>query len=178
MHLREAINTRRTAHKWNPTPVPEKVLFDALEAAQMAPCHRLTWPWRFTIPGPDVRQNSTSGAISRKTGTEPTDSYRPWLRNVEQHLSVSQLISEGNQRKRTMRVRYQNLCLSVTVTATKANGPQEVDAQRNKLALLNIPSMRKSLVSSGLESQERLYAAENSLDEPDVLSEQINYFSN
>ena len=87
MHLREAINTRRTAHKWNPTPVPEKVLFDALEAAQMAPCHRLTWPWRFTIPGPDKDKTLRVGRAikSRKTGTEPTDFLRQTM--VEKTLN-------------------------------------------------------------------------------------------
>ena len=29
----------------------ELALLKALEASHMAPCHRFTWPWRFTIVG-------------------------------------------------------------------------------------------------------------------------------
>ena len=174
MHLREAINTRRTAHKWNPTPVPEKVLFDALEAAQMAPCHRLTWPWRFTIPGPDVRQKLYELGVqlkAAKTGTEPTDFLRQTM--VEKTLNpalivVSQVISGSeNQRKEDYAAcacAIQNLCLSVTADGYQSKwSTGGLTRNETSYSLLNISSDEEIIVSSGLESQrEALYAAENS----------------
>lgn len=55
MNTHDALRTRRTAHLWSDAPVPEAVIQRGLEAAHMAPCHRLTWPWRFTLPGPEAR---------------------------------------------------------------------------------------------------------------------------
>ena len=56
MNTHDALRTRRTAHLWTDVPVPEDVIQRGLEAAHMAPCHRLTWPWRFTVPGPEARE--------------------------------------------------------------------------------------------------------------------------
>lgn len=47
---------RRTIHDYTPDPVDEGALERAFAAAQEAPCHRLTWPWRFTRVGPQTRQ--------------------------------------------------------------------------------------------------------------------------
>jgi len=57
MDTHEALRTRRTAHSWTPKPVPDAVIQRALEAAHLAPCHKMTWPWRFTLPGSDARDD-------------------------------------------------------------------------------------------------------------------------
>ena len=79
MHVQEAIHSRRTAHSWQDTPVPEEVILKGLEAAQMAPCHRLTWPWRFTLPGPVTRKALFEIGIdlkAAKIGGEVTEEFR------------------------------------------------------------------------------------------------------
>ncbi len=48
MDIHHAIRTRRTIHSFNADKVPEEFLERAIEAANYAPCHRLTFPWRFT----------------------------------------------------------------------------------------------------------------------------------
>jgi nitroreductase len=53
--LHEALRTRRTVHKYRPDPLPEGALERALEAAVLAPNHRHTHPWRFTLVGPETR---------------------------------------------------------------------------------------------------------------------------
>ena len=48
MDLQQAIKTRRTIHCFNDKKVPDIFIERAIEAANQAPCHRLTFPWRFT----------------------------------------------------------------------------------------------------------------------------------
>ncbi len=55
MDIDTVISTRRTIHYWKPEPVSNTAIEQALQAAHMAPCHRYTWPWRFTRVGPDGR---------------------------------------------------------------------------------------------------------------------------
>src|SRR5262245_29593269 len=56
MDVHEALRTRRTVQRFAPGPIPEGALDRALEAAILAPNHKLTYPWRFTLPGPVARQ--------------------------------------------------------------------------------------------------------------------------
>ena len=151
MNIQEAINNRRTAHKWNPTLVPESVLFNALEAAQMAPCHRLTWPWRFTIPGPDVRQNLYELSVQLKAAkmdTEPTDFLRKTMREKTLNpalIVVSQVLSGSeNQRKEDYAAcacAIQNLCLSVTADGYQSKwSTGGLTRDETSYALLNIPT--------------------------------------
>jgi nitroreductase len=56
MDLHEALRTRRTIQRFAPGPIPADALQRALEAALLAPNHKLTYPWRFSIPGPVTRQ--------------------------------------------------------------------------------------------------------------------------
>ncbi len=56
MNLHNALMTRRTFHHYQPGAVPQEVVDRALEAAHQAPCHKHTWPWRFTMAGPQARQ--------------------------------------------------------------------------------------------------------------------------
>ena len=56
MEALEALLTRRTVHQYTPGEVPQEVLEAGLEAAHQAPCHRHTWPWRFTIVGSEGRE--------------------------------------------------------------------------------------------------------------------------
>jgi nitroreductase len=56
MDLHLAVATRRTVQRFRPDPVPADALHRALDAAQQAPNHKLTWPWRFLLPGPVTRE--------------------------------------------------------------------------------------------------------------------------
>ncbi len=55
MDLHHALRTRSTVHRYHPEPVPADVIDRALAAAHQAPNHKLTWPWRFTVVGPNTR---------------------------------------------------------------------------------------------------------------------------
>ncbi len=56
MDFYQIINNRRTIHHYKPEPLPQEVLHRVLKAAHMAPNHKMTWPWRFTLVGPETRQ--------------------------------------------------------------------------------------------------------------------------
>ena len=50
----EVLRSRRTINLYLQTPVPQRVLRDAIEAATWAPNHHLTEPWRFYLLGPQT----------------------------------------------------------------------------------------------------------------------------
>ncbi|MCB9689618.1 MAG: nitroreductase [Alphaproteobacteria bacterium] len=54
--VHDVIASRRTIQRFRPGTVPDEVLERALLAAQHAPNHKLTWPWRFVLPGPVTRE--------------------------------------------------------------------------------------------------------------------------
>lgn len=55
MELKTALMTRTTVHNYQCAPIPDAVVDEALAAAHRAPCHKLTWPWRFTKVRPEHR---------------------------------------------------------------------------------------------------------------------------
>ena len=63
----DAILTRRTVHHYDPDrAVDPQVLQHALQAARLAPNHKLTNPWRFAHPGPQTRQRITDIGLALK----------------------------------------------------------------------------------------------------------------
>src|SRR6185436_9842069 len=55
MNVREAIRARRSIKRFDPRPVTREDIEALLEAAALAPNHRLTQPWRFYVLGPEAR---------------------------------------------------------------------------------------------------------------------------
>jgi nitroreductase len=66
MTVLEAILSRRTVHSYEPSCLAEAELIEILEAGHFAPNHRLTWPWRFTIMGPEAREELARLAVDVK----------------------------------------------------------------------------------------------------------------
>jgi nitroreductase len=71
-----ALTGRRTVHRYVPEPVDPAILSRALEAAHAAPCHKLTWPWRFTRVGRATREALVQVAIRLKSARSPLDADR------------------------------------------------------------------------------------------------------
>ena len=70
MNLYDAIHQRRTVHNYEPVPVDGAVMDRILAAAHMAPNHKLTWPWCFTVVGPETRQALLPVAYELKNAVE------------------------------------------------------------------------------------------------------------
>lgn len=83
MLVHQAIRNRRTIHQFEPSVVPKEALDRALEAATWAPCHRLTWPWRFTVVGPQTREKILTLAteVSAKKKGKSIEDLGPIIRS-------------------------------------------------------------------------------------------------
>jgi nitroreductase len=55
MNVRDAIRARRSIKRFASRPVTREEIEALLEAAALAPNHRLTQPWRFYVLGPEAR---------------------------------------------------------------------------------------------------------------------------
>ena len=55
MQVRDAIRARRSIKRFDSRPVSREEIEALLEAAALAPNHRLTQPWRFYVLGPEAR---------------------------------------------------------------------------------------------------------------------------
>jgi nitroreductase len=67
MDVQEAILTRRTIHLYQAQPVPKAALDAALLAATRAPNHRHTHPFRFTVVGPQTREELAEIGVACKS---------------------------------------------------------------------------------------------------------------
>lgn len=67
----ESIVARRTAHAYRDLPVDLQSLERALVAANHAPCHKLTFPWRFVRVGPKGRAAVAELAVQIKAEHRP-----------------------------------------------------------------------------------------------------------
>ena len=56
MEIAQAIKNRRTIHIFSKKSVPSEVIEKSIFAANQAPCHRRTFPWRFTSIGIKKRE--------------------------------------------------------------------------------------------------------------------------
>jgi nitroreductase len=57
------ISGRRSIDFFDPAPVPNAVIREAIDVARWAPNHRLTQPWRFYLIGPKTRGGVTDLAV-------------------------------------------------------------------------------------------------------------------
>jgi len=55
MHTTDAIRDRRSIRRFTDRPVSREQIETLLDAAVVAPNHRLTQPWRFYVLGPEAR---------------------------------------------------------------------------------------------------------------------------
>jgi len=73
MNTHQALIERRTVHTYDDRIVPPEIIDRALVAANHAPCHRKTFPWRFTIIGPLARAMVADLAVAVKAATRQLD---------------------------------------------------------------------------------------------------------
>ena len=69
MDFYDTIFNRRTVHNYLPEPVSDETVDRILAAAHMAPNHKLTWPWRFTLVGSETREQLLPIACKLKGAT-------------------------------------------------------------------------------------------------------------
>ncbi len=104
MELQQAIKKRRTIHSFNTKLVPEKIIEQAIEAANFAPCHLHTFPWRFTTFKTDKRKLLVELALELKFGNRSPDENAKKkilekILNPSHLLIVSQVLNAEPTRK-------------------------------------------------------------------------------
>ena len=67
MDTADAIFGRRTIHSFGKEKVSEEIILKGIEAANYAPCHKLTFPWRFYSIGSKKRNEIFELAIELKS---------------------------------------------------------------------------------------------------------------
>ena len=77
MKVSEVILQRRTVHNYTPDiKISESEIRSALECALAAPNHKFTFPWKFAIVGPEVRQKISEIALKMKDTSDPEEIKR------------------------------------------------------------------------------------------------------
>tara|TARA_Y100001968_G_C19431900_1_gene757529 strand:- start:97 stop:645 length:549 start_codon:yes stop_codon:yes gene_type:complete len=123
MDVQEAIKKRRTIHSFKTTHVPEVIIKRAVEAANFAPCHRHTFPWRFTSLQSERRDSLAKLALSLKFEKITPDqiSKERVLAKIlnPSHLLIASQVLNGNPKSKledyaACSCAIQNLFLSLT----------------------------------------------------------------
>ena len=123
METTEAIFKRRTAHLFETKKVNEIIIENAIKAANQAPCHKLTFPWRFYSVKSETRTQILDLAISIKFKGKRIDKnsenilYKKY-KNPSHLLIASQIINDDKLIKKedyaACSCAIQNLSISLT----------------------------------------------------------------
>ncbi|MEO7085449.1 MAG: nitroreductase family protein [Gemmatimonadaceae bacterium] len=105
MNTFEAIQQRRSIKQFTDRPVTREEIETVLDAAVLAPNHRLTQPWRFYVLGPDARYAYGLALGNRKAKKiEDPEAARAMRENVAvEHralpgmLAVAVVVSENEE---------------------------------------------------------------------------------
>ena len=101
MEIAEAIKKRRTLHVFSKKRVPREVIEKSIYAANQAPCHRRTFPWRFTSIGIKKRELLYQLQLTLKFGDMKIDEsslqkIRDKMLNPS-HLLIATQVCTDNQ---------------------------------------------------------------------------------
>jgi len=104
MEIDQAIKKRRTIHIFSKKKVPKEVIERAIFAANQAPCHRRTFPWRFTSLGNNKRELLYQLQLTLKFGDEEIDKYnltkiKDKIFNPSHLLVATQICSDDQVQK-------------------------------------------------------------------------------
>ena len=104
MEITQAIKKRRTIHIFSKKNVPSEVIKESIEAANLAPCHKRTFPWRFTSIGINKRELLYQIQVKLKLGDQPKDEsnlskIREKMLNPSHLLIASQVCTDNKFQK-------------------------------------------------------------------------------
>ncbi len=104
MEISHAIKKRRTIHIYSKKSVPSEVIKKSIEAANLAPCHKKTFPWRFTSIGINKRELLYQLQLKLKFGDQLKDEsnlkkIRDKMLNPSHLLIATQVCSYNQAQK-------------------------------------------------------------------------------
>ena len=122
MDARKAIFNRRTIHFFENRTVSENIIRDSIEAANQAPCHRFTFPWRFYSVSLKKRMQILDLAIEIKSKKKRIDENAEKIIK-EKYLNPSHLLITSQILNKDLTIQkedyaacacaIQNLCISL-----------------------------------------------------------------
>ena len=101
MEIAQAIKKRRTIHIFSKKSVPKEIIERSIVAANQAPCHRRTFPWRFTSLGINKRELLFQLQLSLNFCEKPIDEIK--YKKIEEkflnpsHLLVASQLCSNNE---------------------------------------------------------------------------------
>jgi nitroreductase len=104
----EAIRRRRTHRRYTPRPVTREEIETLLDAAVLAPNHKMTEPWRFIVLGPTARGVFAGIRARIKVGPPDGDDEKAAARRakaisdmlaVPAHIAVLQRLDDDEYRR-------------------------------------------------------------------------------
>ena len=149
MEVAEAIKKRRTLHIFSKKRVPREVIEKSIFAANQAPCHRRTFPWRFTSIGIKKRELLYQLQLTLKFGDMTTDEsslkkIRDKMLNPSHLLIATQVCTDNQVQKledyAACACAIQNLSLSLVaddVGCKWSTGKITKDPNTYKIAQIN-----------------------------------------
>lgn len=130
MQVRDAIRARRSVKRFTDRPVTREEIEALLDAAALAPNHRLTQPWRFYVLGPEARRAYGLALGERKARKQ-----------------------EDPERGRTMRdataQEHRDLPLMIAVAVVNSDDP-EVREEDYAAAMMAVQNMALAAIELGL----------------------------
>jgi nitroreductase len=91
----DAIGARRSIKEFTNRPVSREQIEALLDAAVLAPNHRLTEPWRFYVLGPEARSayGAALGARKAKRIEDPAAAAEVTRKIVEKHAALPAMLA-------------------------------------------------------------------------------------
>jgi len=130
MQVRDAIRTRRSIKRFEARSVTREDIESLLEAAALAPNHRLTQPWRFYVLGPEARYAYGLALGERKARK---------LEDVERAREVRETVARE----------HRDLPLMIAVAVVNATDP-EIREEDYAAAMMAVQNIALAAVELGL----------------------------
>ena len=156
MDVNNAIFERRTVHAFNSKKVEEKLIYNAINAANQAPCHRLTFPWRFYSIGISKRNEILKLAIDIKSSKKSLDEnskkiIKDKFLNPSHLLISSQILNKDELIKKedyaACACAIQNLALSLASSGVQIKWSSgEIIRSKRIYNILNIDSKLEEII--------------------------------
>jgi nitroreductase len=130
MQVRDAIRARRSIKRFASRAVTREEVEALLEAAALAPNHRLTQPWRFYVLGPEAR-HAYGLALGERKARKLEDAER------------------GRELRDTVAREHRDLPLMIAVAVVNATDP-EVRDEDYAAVMMAVQNMALAAVELGL----------------------------
>jgi nitroreductase len=136
MRATDAIRARRSIKRFTDRPVTRVEIEALLDAAALAPNHRLTQPWRFYVLGPEARYGYGLALGARKARKLPDPS------NAEAVRELRERVAEEHRALPAM--------IAVAVVDDPASSDRELRDENYAAAMMAVENLSIAAVELGL----------------------------